>query len=369
MAAHSSPDLNIKKIEIWPVDIELTNDFVISKGIISVAKNLFIKICLKNGTVGYGEIAPFTEITGENRETCYQKACALTEHLRGRSVSSYRLLSRLMNKLEPELPAVRCGFETAILDALCRSLGLPLWAFWGGAMKENLTTDITIPIGTREHSLELAQQWYRRGFRTFKVKVGINPEEEVKVVQGIFETFPGVWFIFDANQGFTREEAIMFITRAKSLGLQILVFEQPINKDDLEGMSLIRQETSIPVGADESVTTLQDARRVIKALAADVINLKIMKSGVIETLDIAACASCAGLQLMIGGMVETRLAMGLSLSLAMGLGTIQLIDLDTPLLMKHDPLQGGYGYDGPLLGTWNAPGLGIEPVQTPHEKG
>src|SRR5206468_8577908 len=87
-------------------------------------------------------------------------------------------------------------------------------------------------------------------------------------------------------------------------------------------------------------------------LAADFINIKIMKSGLLAALDIAAYARAAGLRLMIGGMVETRIAMGCSFGLVLGRGGFDLLDLDTPLLLATDPVKGGYRYEGPKLQPW-----------------
>ena len=110
------------------------------------------------------------------------------------------------------------------------------------------------------------------------------------------------------------------------------------------------------MAADESVRSLDDARRVIQLQAADDINIKIMKTGVVEALRIAALARSVGLRLMIGGMVETRIAMGCSFSLVLGQGGFDVLDLDTPLLLSTDPVLGGYSYSGPILHPWYGAG-------------
>ena len=122
-----------------------------------------------------------------------------------------------------------------------------------------------------------------------------------------------------------------------------------------------RKTSAVPLVADESVFTLQDLHHVVKKQAADVINLKIMKSGVMETIDIATVANSMGLRLMIGGMVETRLAMGCSLHIAASLGFIRYFDLDTPLLMKREPFEGGYQYEGNEMLLTTEFGLGMTP--------
>jgi len=85
-----------------------------------------------------------------------------------------------------------------------------------------------------------------------------------------------------------------------------------------------------------------------------------MKSGLLDAMDIVAYARAYGLRLMIGGMVETRIAMGCSFGLALGLGGFDVLDLDTPLLLAADPVKGGYRYDGPRLLPWTGAGLDVE---------
>jgi L-alanine-DL-glutamate epimerase-like enolase superfamily enzyme len=127
----------------------------------------------------------------------------------------------------------------------------------------------------------------------------------------------------------------------------------------LDGLAAIRRDTGIPVAADESVRSLADAQQVVAQQAADYVNIKIMKTGVMEAHEIALFTLGSGLKLMIGGMVETRIAMGCSFSLVLGMKGFEVLDLDTPLLLDCDPVMGGYRYTGPRLLPWHAPGLGM----------
>ena len=143
------------------------------------------------------------------------------------------------------------------------------------------------------------------------------------------------------------------------------MLEQPLVREDLDGLAAIRRDTGIPVAADESVRSLADARQVVAQQAADYVNIKIMKTGVMEAHEIALFTLASGLKLMIGGMVETRIAMGCSFSLVLGMKGFEVLDLDTPLLLDHDPVTGGYNYSGPFLSPWRESGLGM--TLTPPE--
>lgn len=350
----------VDKIEIWLVDIPLRDPFVVATGQLATAQNLFVRVTLDGGMTGYGEISPFPDVTGEDRASSLAAAKELAQTVLGQSASHYRKFAGIFQEIAPSYPAARCGMETALVDAVGRAGGLPLWALWGGADVRARETDITIPITDLERTLTLVREWFGKGFRVFKMKVGRDVDADVRRIEAVHGSLPDVGFIVDSNQGFTQEEASEFAKGVKHSGGTILLFEQPVPKNDLDSLAALRQSLGVPIGVDESVQTVEDARKVIQHRAADFVNIKISKSGLIQAGEIAAFARASGLQLMIGGMVESRIAMGCSFSLVLGFGGFEILDLDTPLLMECDPVKGGYEYVGPQLQPWIRPGLGME---------
>jgi L-alanine-DL-glutamate epimerase-like enolase superfamily enzyme len=351
----------VTKIEFWPVDIPITDPFVVATGARVTAHNVFVRVTLASGIQGYGEAAPFPEVGGETRESCLASMAMLGKSLMGQSVRRYKYLAGLLADLSNgSQPAGRCALETALLDALCREAGIPMWSLWGGADLRERESDITIPIVDRSKTLELAHRWYADGFRLFKMKVGRHVDEDIARLEAVHQALPGIAFIGDGNQGFTREECLAFAEGVKRFGGTLVLLEQPLAREDLEGLSAVRHLTGIPIAVDESVRSLSDARTVIEKQAADYVNIKIMKTGVIEALEVASFVRAAGLRLMVGGMIETRIAMGCSLSLVLGLGGFDVLDLDTPLLLSKDPVRGGYRYRGPRLQPWEGPGLAMQ---------
>ena len=357
---HSEDRLAIQKIEIWPVDIPLTDPFVVATGELGAAKNLFVRVTLQNGSVGYGEIAPFPAVTAEDRASSFAMAKELAKSALGQPACHYRRCAKIFQEIAPMHPAARCGLETAVVDALCRAGELPLWGLWGGADVRARVSDITIPITNMERTLSLAEEWFVRGFRVFKMKVGKDLDHDVRRIEAIHRRCKNVAFIVDSNQGYNREEALIFAKGVDGFGGTILLFEQPVPKNDLDGLAALRASLKIPIAADESVQTVEDVNVIIRGQIADVINIKITKSGLVEGADMALLARMGGLRLMIGGMVETRVAMGCSFSLVLGLGEFEVLDLDTPLLLADDPVAGGYEYVGSQLQPWGAPGLALD---------
>jgi L-Ala-D/L-Glu epimerase len=349
----------VAQVRFWPIDIPITDPFVVATGARVVAENVFVQITLDDGTIGYGESAPFPEVGGEDRASCLSSLSQLSPRLIGRPAKDYGRLAQILAEAAPTQPAARCALETALLDACCRAEGLPMWRLWGGADVRGRETDITIPITSLDRTLRLASSWYEKGFRLFKMKVGVDVQEDIRRLEAVHNALPGIAFIGDGNQGFSRQDCLQFAKGVRQFGGTLLLLEQPVVREDLDSLAAIRRETGIPVAADESVRSIGDARRVVEAQAADYINIKIMKTGVLEAAEIAAFTLRAGLKLMVGGMVESRIAMGCSFSLVLGMAGFEVLDLDTPLLLAQDPIQGGYRYEGPLLQPWREPGLGM----------
>jgi L-alanine-DL-glutamate epimerase-like enolase superfamily enzyme len=350
----------IRKLEFWPVNVRLTDPFVVATGTRTVAENVFLRVTLTNGTQGYGEAAPFPEVGGETRESCLTALRQLCKAILGRSAAGYKETGRLLSEQALTHPAARCGLETAVIDAYCHALNIPMWKLWGGTDVRARETDITIPIADLDKTVALARGWYTKGFRLFKMKVGNDAENDIRRLEAVHRALPDISFIGDGNQGFSRQDCLKFAQGVKRFGGTMVLLEQPVVRDDLDSMAAIRRETGIPVAADESVRSLADAHKVVARAAADYINIKIMKTGVAEAVEIASFTITSGLKLMIGGMVETRIAMGCSFSLVLGLGGFDVLDLDTPLLLANDPVTGGFRYEGSHLQLWSEPGLDMK---------
>jgi L-alanine-DL-glutamate epimerase-like enolase superfamily enzyme len=129
----------------------------------------------------------------------------------------------------------------------------------------------------------------------------------------------------------------------------VALLEQPVAKDDWDGMRQVSRWGGVPVAADETAADSPAVLRLIQDRAAHVINIKLMKCGIVEALDIAALCRAARLQLMIGGMVESILAMTTSACFAAGQGGFPFVDLDTPLFMAENPFEGGMSYQGGMV--------------------
>jgi len=351
---------SIQRMMVEPLDIPLLEPFTIATGSVTSARNVLITIILQDGSTGYGECAPFPPSTGESQETALAAAQGCVELLQGQDATRWRYLSHLVHSFYYAQKTVCAGIEMALLDALTRSYGIPLYVFLGGA-NSAVETDLSIPMVTPEHGYDLAQAAVTQGIRSLKVKVGGDLREDIRRVQAIREGAPGLALTLDANQGYTPGEALLCLEALDEHDIRPLLLEQPVHKDDYEGLCYVTQHTTVPIAADESASHAAAVARLLHMGAVHTVNIKLMKTGIIEALDIAALCRVRHAGLMIGAMIESRLAIAASAHFAAGLGGFSFIDLDTPMLLADDPFTGGYTQLGGVYDLSQVKsGLGIE---------
>jgi L-alanine-DL-glutamate epimerase-like enolase superfamily enzyme len=352
----------ITDVHISALDVPLTEPFAIASGAQAVAHNVLVGVQLAGGIRGWGEAAPFPAVTGETQASTVAALNQLRSLLIGQNVRHWRALAATLKQAAPKAAAARCAFETALLDAFTKQAHMPLWAFFGGAGTA-LETDMTITAGTIKHAAQSAHAIAARGIRTIKLKIGGAPDLDLERIQAVHAAVPNAPLILDGNCGYDADGALALLDQLRAQNMPVALFEQPVARRDIVGLARVTREGGVPVAADESVTTAADALRIAQERAATHINIKLMKAGVVEALQIAAVAQAAGIGLMIGGMVETVLAMTMSAHFAAGLGGFEFVDLDTPMFMAEQPLRGGWRQVGGTLSLEHkAAGHGVEPM-------
>ncbi len=351
----------IRSVRVEPLNIPLREPFAIATGSVDAARNVLITLTLQDGSIGYGECAPFPPSTGESQETALAAAQGCVSLLEGRDAAQWRVLSKLVHSMYYNQSTVCAGIEMALLDALTRSYGMPLYVFFGGA-STSVETDISIPLVAPEHAKLLAQDIVNRGVTSIKIKVGGSDlYDDVERVEAVREAAPGLGLMLDANQGYTPNEALLCLEALDDRDIRPLMLEQPVHKDDYDGLRYISHHTPVPIFADESAASPASVARLIKMQAISGVNIKLMKSGFVEAMDIAALCHANNIQLMIGAMIESRLAIAAATHFAAGVGGFRYIDLDTPMLLAEDPFNGGFEQNGGVYDVAGVErGLGIE---------
>ncbi|MBF0484549.1 MAG: dipeptide epimerase [Candidatus Omnitrophica bacterium] len=324
----------IKEIAVKRLTLPLIRPFRTALGQHDTLDNLLFNITLSDGTKGYGEAAIATHITGETIGDTERNLKTVGKKLIGQDSLNYQDISVFLHQTLPKNKAALAAIEMALLDAVTKHKKMPLWNLFGPRSRI-LKTDITIVIDSLEETEKSARQYYQQGFRAFKIKVGKDPDLDIKRVFIVKKAVHKSSIIIDANQGYNYKQTLIFLKTLKKYGIYPDLIEQPVPKNDWEGMKRLTKTCGIPICADETVQDLRDCLAVIQEKAANVINIKLMKSGLIQGRNIAFLARSAGLRLMIGGMMESSLAMTCSAHLAAGMGCFDFVDLDTPFFLKN----------------------------------
>lgn len=313
--------------------------FSIALESLPLAEIVIVTCTDSEGRTGIGEAAPFPRLTFDTCDkvmSVLEGGMAAFEQL-GPQAALHRLYESAADWRSTSVSAF-CGLESALFDLAAKQRGLPLARLYGTAGVRSVETDITLPIMPAANVPEFHQLFSAYGFSTIKVKVSGNVSADLDLVHAVVRLFPtGTSITLDGNQGFDVERAVRIVAELERAGIKPLFFEQPLPENDWQGVRQLTSRLSVPVCLDESVRYLPDLQRVIADGLPVMINLKIMKSGLSETVAIHHFARSHGIAMMIGGMLESPVAMSHSLHLACGLGGVRYFDLDTPFFFQGVP--------------------------------
>ncbi|MFZ9362083.1 MAG: dipeptide epimerase [Arenimonas sp.] len=322
-------------------------------------------ICFEtdSGARGYGEAPPTVAITGDSLEGILSALQGiLGPAMIGRDVREIAGNCGIVQSALPKNTSAKAAAEIALYDLYAQSLGLPLFQALGGGTPR-LLTDLTISVNDVPTMIADCESAIARGFTALKIKVGKDPETDVPRLQAIHRAVAGRALLrIDANQGWTADQTIRTLRILDAAGMDFDLIEQPVSAADVMGMQAIKAAGSrIPLMADESAFDLDQVKTLHAASAADIINIKLMKSGGLSNA-LAIADYCAGqdLSCMMGCMLEGSISAGAAAHLAAARsGVITRIDLDGPSLAAFDPIDGNVRFDDAVITVSDRPGLGI----------
>jgi L-alanine-DL-glutamate epimerase-like enolase superfamily enzyme len=352
--------MKIKHLEAWPVTMRLSEPYTVSYETIDSTTNVFLRIETEQGIVGYGCAAPDLQITGETPESVLRTINDIIfPSVKG---SDALRLTMLLERLDPLLksnPSALAAFDMALHDILGKASHLPLWKLLGG-FRDRIRTCVTIGILPEIETLARAKDWVNQGFRSLKIKGGMDVDSDIQRVLKVREAVgPEIELRFDANQGFTVDQTLKFVAETRSARLELI--EQPTPKTELDQLGRVTGSVHIPVMADESLMTLRDAFRLARHKLADMVNIKLMKvGGISEALQINSVARAAGLEVMVGCMDESALGIAAGLHFALARPNVTHADLDGHIGLVGDPAQGAVMLRNGTLFPNEKPGLGFD---------
>lgn len=350
--------MKIKQVVIYKSRIRLNAPFITALGPHEFAESIFLTISCDNGLTGFGECSPFMTVNGENIETCFIVGQLLGKALKNKDPLDIEACHKIMDALIYGNTSIKSAFDIALYDLASQHAGVPLFQLLGGKNDKALITDYTVCLSDPDKMASDAEDILRKGFRLIKVKLG-DAEHDVDRIKKIREAVgPEMPIRIDANQGWSKAEAIQVLKDLASYKIQYC--EEPVARWNFMELAEIRANVPIPIMADESCCDHHDAKRLVDLKACDYFNLKLGKSsGIYKALKMIKVGESNGILMQVGGFLESRLGFTAAAHLALSSPAIHHCDFDTPLMFSDDPVAGGITYGvGGAINVPESAGLG-----------
>ncbi|MHA7984300.1 dipeptide epimerase [Rathayibacter sp. CAU 1779] len=378
----------IADVRLHRRSVPLVRPFVTAVRTATAIDVLIVEVVDSDGRSGWGEAPTSWRVTGESPASVTAAIEGpLREAVFGMSVgasgatgsagaaaalASASEASTALDRAVVRNSAARMAVDCAIYDLAAQAAGVPLYELLGASasmaaagVRTDMTLSAVVDAAGIAGLVEAAVEHRDAGFRTIKVKVGAGADD-VGVMRAVRDAVgQEVTLRADANQGWTSEHAVHVIRAWEDAGLGVELVEQPVHRDDLDGLAFVTAHVKTPVLADESVWTTRDAREVIARRAADMVNIKLAKTGGIrEAIALRDLAADAGVAVIVGCMMESHVGIAAASAVAASVdarsGAPTAHDLDAGLWLSASPVSGGIRYDGETVRMPDVPGLGIE---------
>lgn len=354
--------MRISLVESVMVDMPFVVPFVVWRGTAPSKRHVLVRIETDTGLVGWGEASPFLYYAPETALDVHSFIRdVLSQELIGKDPRDLRLLMGSFEMLDGHLFA-KAAIETALWDILSRAANLSLYRLLGGAVRPAVPVTAVLHTDSPAAMADEAEDLVGRGFRSLKIKVGFGLDEDEAMAAEVRERIgKGPLVRVDAEEHYTVKEALALGRRLERFSIELI--SQPVARDHWEGMRTLREQLPMPVLADEGIHSPADVVRAVRTQAADMINIKVLKSGgLLAAIDMAAICRANHLPVLIGSMIESGIGSLASAHLAMTLPGVFSTELCGPLLFQSDALQTPLTIrDGAIWLDPNAPGLGNAP--------
>lgn len=319
--------------------------FTIATGTMHYAQNIFIRIHTDADITGVGECSAFPMITGETQNTCYILAQDFAALWKNKDAAEIALRLQELEQYITFNHTIKSAFDMALYDIAAQSKQMPLWQYLGGINLKELETDITIGIGTPALMADQAAAFQKQGFNILKVKLGKAPDDDIARIGAIRQAVGSSMKIrIDANQGWSFEDACKTLLALYDFDIEFC--EQPMRRWDDGLLPALKKTSPIAIMADESIFNHHDAKRLISTDSCSAVNIKFAKTGgIAEAIKVHDVCHKNNIPCMMGGMLESRVALTAFAHFATAMPQVVYYDMDTCMLgHKADPVTGGVSY-------------------------
>lgn len=363
----------IEGLSLHRLSVPLRRPFVTAIRSAVVVDVLLVQVRDSDGRSGWGEAPTSWRVTGESADSVSAALSGpLIDAVRGVSTDDVEGFGVLIERAVVQNSAARMALDCALYDLAAQARAMPLAQFLGGTRttaRTDMTLSAAVTPSDRANLVQHAVECVADGFSTLKVKVGAGGDDVNDLIEIRRAVGEHVRLRADANQSWSRERAIRIISALEDAGVGLEFVEQPVDRDDIEGLALVAAAVETPVMVDESVWTSRDLREVIRLGAADMINIKLAKTGGLRAaMQMATLARNHAIGVIVGCMAESHVGISAAATLASVLdanaASAPAHDLDGGLLLTYSPVVGGVTYRGDLLELSEKPGLGITSLAT-----
>lgn len=351
--------MKIKQVEVFGLEIDLKVPFIISYDRYDVMPTILTRIETESGIVGWGEAVPDQHVTGETWDSTIEIIHhELASLVIGESPFNINLIHKKMNEKIKDVPGAKAAIDLALYDLMGKISKQPVYRLIGGKSHRKLDIPQVISILSPKEMAKEAKEYVDQGFKHIKIKVGTDPDTDIKRIRMVREVLPNdVRLRVDANQGWTVNEAIYVIRQTQDC--QVDWYEQPTKAGDHEALAEVRKATNVNIMADESVHQMLDLIDIMRVRGADYINIKLMKTGgIYPALQLANLAESYRVPCQVGSMVETAIGTMAGAHLSISQHIIHSNEMVGPLMFKEDVAKTDY-QDGTLV-VQDRPGFGID---------
>ena len=358
--------MKITAIELGMLRVPLKTPFKTALRTVDRVEDVVVLVRTDTGHTGYGEAAATAVITGDTHGSIIEAVRHfITPRLLGQDVVNLNRLCALVQTSMERNTSAKAAVEIALYDLWAQLHGAPLYQMLGGG-DPVITTDITISVDYIDKMVADSLSAIERGFESLKIKVGKDIGLDIERVKAIHAAVQGRALLrLDANQGWTAKQAVHAMRALEDAGVVLELLEQPVKAADIAGLKYVTDRVNTPVMADESVFNPSQVIDLIQQRAADIVNIKLMKTGGLSNaIRIADIAGIHGVPCMIGCMIESSISVAAAVHLAVAKSdVITKVDLDGPSLGQFNPVTGGVTFNESEISISNAPGLGITEVR------
>lgn len=350
--------MKIVDIKVEKVSIALNKTFITSLRELKNIDSIIVKVITEK-YIGYGAASETAVITGDTNNSIISAIEYMKIFLIGKDISNFEKMIQIVNNCIIGNTSAKAAIDMALYDLYGKLYNAPLYKLLGG-YRNRLITDFTISLKSPQEMAEDSFEAVSKGFNILKIKVGDNPDLDIKRLQSIRKAVGNrISIRVDANQGWRPKDAVYVIRRMEQDDIKISLAEQPVLAQDIDGLKYVTDNVHIPILADESVFSDMDAMKIINKRAADMINIKLMKTGgIYNALKIISLAETVGMKCMIGSMMESMIGITAAVHLGAAKASIIEADLDVPLLCSNNPIKGGITYSKNIITLNDEVGLG-----------